>query len=221
MRVAGAAALLPTAGCLTSGDRRPPNTHLSPPENYDALREADLSYPIYGEELPDATLPDVLRDEAEVSVADLADGRHLLLTFLYTRCAGVCVGLASLLVHAQARGARDGFTDDINLAAITFDPESDTPDVLREWGDGQGFDYDLENVSLLRPETPERARRVVEDTYGEAYEYEEEGEDSGMPYIHNGLILLVNENGIVERSYESGPPQPADVLEDVESLVDT
>ena len=214
LRTFGAATLLPAAGCLSRGTRSA-DTRLPPPENYEALREADLPYPIYGEALPDATLPEVLRGEA-VSVAGLADGRHLLLTFAYTRCEGVCLGLAATLVHAQARSAREGFTDELELAVITFDPQHDTAEVFREWGDERGFDYDLGNVSLLRPETPARARSVVEGTYGEPYEHDP---DAKMPFLHNGLILLVNDDGVVERSYDGGPPQPADVVADVEALV--
>ncbi|MBV0901374.1 SCO family protein [Haloarcula salina] len=214
LRATGSAAAIGLAGCL--GPSTPANVELPPPDNYEALQEADLPYPIYGEDLPEATVPDVLSDQP-VSSSSLVGDSHLLLTFVYTRCNGICLTLASGLVHAQARAAEGGYTDDLSLAVITFDPATDTPETFTDWAADQGFDFDLGNCYLLRPTSPERARTVVEDTYGEAYE---KNPDEGMPFLHMGLTLLVNDEGVVERAYAGSQPQPATIVDDVETLVD-
>nr|WP_241429879.1 SCO family protein [Haloferax larsenii] len=214
LRAAGVAATIGVAGCL-SGRDRPANVTLDPPENYDKLVEADLPYPIYGEKLPAVTVPGVVHDRP-VSTREFVGERHLLLTFVYTRCDGICLNLGQNLVHVQAHAADAGFTDEIAVAGISFDPEHDTPTRLRTWGAKRGLEYDLGNCYLLRPESPTRARTVVEDTFGEAYKHEEGAE---MPFLHSGLILLVNDEGVVERSYAGDPPNPTTVLDDVEALV--
>lgn len=205
------------AGCLGTGDDTgPDDVVLQPPENYDKLQDAELPYPVYGEALPEASVPGVLHDRA-VSTREFVGERHLLLTFVYTRCSGICLGLGSNLVQVQARAAADGYADDVALGAISFDPEYDTPERLREWGTERGFDYEMGNAYLLRPESPERARAVVEDTFGEAYKHEA-GAD--MPFLHSGLLVLANDQGVVERAYAGDPPSPSTVVDDVETLVE-
>lgn len=205
------------AGCLGSGgDSGPDDVVLEPPENYDELRDAELPYPVYGEALPEASVPGVLHDRT-VSTREFVGERHLLLTFVYTRCSGICLGLGANLVQVQARAAADGYADEVALSAVSFDPEHDTPERLREWGAERGVDYEMGNAYLLRPESPERARTVVEDTFGEAYKHEA-GAD--MPFLHSGLLVLANDQGVVERAYAGDPPSPSTVVDDVETLVE-
>jgi len=45
-------------GCVGGDDGT--NTVLSAPEDYEVLRNADLPYPIHGDTLPEATVPDPL-----------------------------------------------------------------------------------------------------------------------------------------------------------------
>jgi protein SCO1/2 len=218
LRTLGAAASVGVAGCLTGDDGggRPADVALEPPENYDRIKDVDLPYPVYGDEVPEATLPCVVHD-GPVSTREFVGDRHSVLTFVYTRCQGVCLTLGSHLVQVQAWAADAGHTDEVALLATNFDPGHDSPTEFREWGRERGLDYDLGNAYLLRPETPERARTVVEERFGEAYESREQ---EGMPFIHTGLILLVNDRGVVERAYAGDPPHPSAVIDDVETLVE-
>lgn len=217
LKTASTAVAAGLAGCLNGeGNERPPDVTLAPPDNYDELQSADLPYPIYGEELPEASVPDILHDRP-VSTREFVGERHLLLTFVYTRCSGICLGLGNILVQVQARAATEGYTDEVALAAISFDPEYDTPEQFRAWGEERGFDYDLGNAYLMRPESQQRARTVVEDTFGEAYQHEE-GAD--MPFLHSGLVVLANDRGIVERAYAGDPPAPSTVVDHVEKLTE-
>jgi protein SCO1/2 len=168
------------------------------------------------EEIPEAVVPDVITD-TDVSTRQFVGERALLLTFVYTRCQGICLSLGSNLVHVQAMAAESEVSDDIALGAISFDPEYDTAERLRTWGQDRGLDYDLGNVHLMLPESPERARTVVEEQFGEAYERSDASE--GMPFLHTGLILLVNDGGRVERTYAGDAPDPSTLVSDAETLL--
>jgi protein SCO1/2 len=215
LRTAGAAAVAGLAGCLGLGDDRPEDVTLAPPDNYDQLQEADLPYPVYGEDLPAAEVPGVVHGRP-VSTREFVGERHLLLTFVYTRCTGICLGLGSNLVQVQAAASDSGYTDEVALGAISFDPSYDTPERLREWGAERGFDYDLGNAYLMLPESEQRAQTIVEERFGEAYQYEE-GAD--MPFLHSGLVVLANDRGVVERAYAGEPPTASTIVDDVETLV--
>ncbi|MDZ7688328.1 MAG: SCO family protein [Halobacteriales archaeon] len=220
------------SGCISAlGGNE--NVVLSPPENYDLLRDAELPYPIYGESLPEATVEAPLRD-SEVSVpTDFEGDRHVLLTFIFTRCTGVCPGLTANLVRAQADAAERGYSDEVALTAITFDPVHDDEDVLRQYADDRGVDRDADNFYLLRPDGEERGKEVVEETYGHGYQktelYSPEGElehggnetDSdapSQPFDHMPLFFLVNKDGYVERSYANTAPKSSTVVEDLRAL---
>lgn len=218
-----------TAGAFAAGcvGRGAGNTTLGEPEDQGADSE-DLPYPAYGEEFPESTLPDPLRDRA-VSTAEFEDERVVLMTFIYTRCPdGICPSLTQVLRHAQADAVENDYSNELALLATTFDPERDTADALREYGEAQGVDYEAENWHFLRPETPERAREVVTDTYGVEYQRidpeEIEGDHSGhemgeYAFNHYPITHLVNRSGYVERAY-TGVPEVSRVIDDLSTVVE-
>lgn len=217
LATAGTAAALGLAGCTQLGSGTPANMRLDPPENYEELQDAELPHPIFGEELPDATVPSPTTN-GEMSAREFVGARVTLLTFIYTRCAGICPAEMTNLVQVQAKAAEMGVTDDVALLAMTFDPEYDTPDRLRTFGEDLGVSYDQGNWFYLRPDTRDRAKELVEDTYGDPYR--ENPDEEGMAFLHRGLLLLVNKDGYVERAYAGEPPQPATVVADFEALME-
>ena len=168
----GAAGVGVVAGCLDAlnGDDDPTdNVVLDEPEQYEMLREArdngDVPYPIYGDPLPDVSAPCTIRGE-DVATGDFEGDRHSLYTFIFVRCHGACPGLVSGLRHVQAEATDEGYADDVGLVTVTFDPEYDTPEVLDEYGERMGVEYDANNWYFLRPETEDDARHYVEDEFG-------------------------------------------------------
>lgn len=224
LRGAAAAGTAFVAGCLGRADDE---TVLGEPEDQGADSE-DLPYPAYGEQFPGSTLPDPLADR-EVSTSEFEGERAVLMTFLFTQCPdGVCPALAQVLRHAQADAVESGYADDLALLATTFDPERDTADVLREYGEQQGVDHDAGNWHFLRPGSEERAREVVTETYGVEYRrvdpHETEGDHSGhdlgeYTFDHYPITYLVNHGGYVERAY-AGIPETSRVVEDVGAVAD-
>lgn len=89
--------------------------------------------PAAGTPLP--TTP--LRDQAgrTVTARDFA-GRDLVITFIYTRCPlpDFCPLMMTRLNEAAARLRKAGRRDDVQMVAISIDPERDTPEVLAAYG---------------------------------------------------------------------------------------
>lgn len=243
VRLTGAGTVAATTGCLGVLGGGNENAYLPPPENYEMLRDAELPYPVYGEPLPEATVEAPLRD-AEVSTREFVGDRHVLLTFIFTRCTGVCPGLTANLVQVQADAAENGYSDEVALLAVTFDPAYDTEEVLREYAEDMGIDREAGNFYLLRPDGEERSREVVEETFGHGYEKTElyeptgelehdhgghegnqtaggDGDEPQQPFAHQPLFLLANSDGYVERSYGNAAPTPNTVIEDVHGLPGT
>lgn len=208
----GVGATVGTAGCLgVLGAGGAEGTVLGPPER--DLSEA--AHPSYGDEMPEFTVPDPLTGE-EVSVADFEGERAVLWTSFYTNCPdGVCPALILRLRRAQAVAAEEGYGDESAFLALTFDPERDTAEVLREYAGQQGVDLDAGNWHFLRPESYERGQEVMDENFGLVIEKADADQYENLEYQfpHYGLIILANKRGIVERAYPRGPQT------DIERLV--
>ena len=214
--VAVTSSVAATAGCL--GDDGAEGTVLGPPEQ-------DLSaasHPSYGDEMPDFDVPDPISGES-VSPASFEGERTLLWTSFYTNCPdGVCPALILRLRRAQEVAAAQNAGDDAAFLALTFDPERDTADVLREYADQQGVDLDAGNWHFLRPESYERGKALLDEKFGLAIEKVPADQYDNLEYQfpHYGLVLLVNERGIVERAYPNGATVDIETVErDFETVV--
>ncbi|WP_423995309.1 SCO family protein [Halorubrum trapanicum] len=208
-----AAGATATAGCAgVLGESGPEGTILGPPE----IDLSEASHPSYGEEMPDFTVPDPIAGE-EITVSEFEGERAVLWTSFYTHCPdGVCPALILRLRRAQEVAAEEGFGDEAAFLPITFDPERDTEEVLREYADQQGVDLDAGNWHFLRPETYERAQEIHDEKFGLVIEKQPADDIENLEYRfpHYGLIILANKQGIVERAYPRGPQT------DIERLVD-
>lgn len=222
LQATGASALgVATVGCLgiLGGSGVSDDVVLDPPENYDQLSQGDIPFPIHGEQLPEATVPAPLADR-EVTTTEFVGERHVMLTFVFTRCSMSCPALTANLVQVQAESVSEGFAEDFAFLETTFDPEHDTPEVIAEYQDEQGIDTEAGNWWTLRPETPERAEEVVTDTFGVTFQYlePEEREMENMAWLHSNLILFANADGYVERAFTGQPPNPGEMVDTIETF---
>lgn len=160
----GTAGVVFAAGCLNSGSS---DTELGSPDR-PGEPEA-YAYPAYGQELPEVTVPSPLHDR-DVTTTEFVDDRHVLMTFVFTRCHGPCPTLTSALAQVQADAIENNYEDEIALLPVTFDPAYDTAERLRTFSEERGADPDAENWQFLRPESHEAAQEVVNDTFGIGFE---------------------------------------------------
>lgn len=230
----GLGALSALAGCLDTlgatdgGDEGADEAVLGPPEQ-------DLSasiHPTYGDEIPSYSVPDALSGET-VSDTDFRGERAQLYTFVYTNCLmGACPALVQRLVTVNLAVREAGYRDAAAFAPFTFDPRRDTPEVLRSYVDDFNIDPAAEDWYFLRPETQDEAYDLImgeEDGFGlpieekDADELTDEGTETDLEYgfTHYALILLVNDRGIVERSYPNATGvQPSRIEEDMLAVLE-
>jgi protein SCO1/2 len=163
--------------------------------------------------VPEVTVPAPLHDR-EVTTSEFVGDRHAMLTFVYTTCNTVCPGLITALRRVQADSISEGYADEFVFLPTTFDPETDTEPTIREYCDRMGVDREVGNWYFLRPESHERAKRVVQETFGVAFR------GNAGHYDHLGLILLVNKDGIIERAYRGNAPEAGTPTEDARTLIE-
>jgi protein SCO1/2 len=79
------------------------------------------------------------QDGAEVKLADLR-GKVVAVTFIFTRCTDTCPVLTPMMSFVQDRLGSD-FGTKIAFVSITVDPERDTSEVLKEYGEAFGTNF--------------------------------------------------------------------------------
>ena len=79
------------------------------------------------------------QDGGEVKLADL-HGKVVAVTFIFTRCTDTCPVLTPMMSFVQDRLGSD-FGTKIAFVSITVDPERDTPEVLKEYGETFGANF--------------------------------------------------------------------------------
>jgi protein SCO1 len=86
--------------------------------------------------LPDLALLD--QDDHQVRFySDLIKGRKVLISFFFTSCGSTCLRQGKVLSDLQ-KELGDRLGKDIFLISVTMDPETDTPQRLKTWGQQYG-----------------------------------------------------------------------------------
>lgn len=156
----------------------------------DTLIRGSKAYRSVGENLPDFALYD---QTGEVVNSSRFRGKNVLINFIYTRCpiATMCPAAVTLMETVQQRVAAQGGSDRLELISITFDPEYDTPGVLRSFAEARGID--TSNYSFMTG--PESAIKDLLRQFGVIAEVE------GPLIQHTLATLLIDEQGrIIDRA---------------------
>ncbi|KAF7962019.1 hypothetical protein AWV80_26695 [Cupriavidus sp. UYMU48A] len=168
----------------------------------DGARQFDLARAPVA--LPDTELVDAsgrsfrLREPGPVQ-------RQTLVTFVYTHCLTVCRSSASGQAYLQAQLVARGLADRYQLLAISFDPDRDTPDVLRAYARKQGTD-----PAIWRMATVANAADLpaLLKTFGIVVLPDGRGD-----YVHNAAHFLIDGQGRLARAYDVDRPDA--VLADI------
>lgn len=231
------------AGCLGSaglGDSNP-DVALGEPDR--EFESSDVPYPAWGEQIPDVTVPAPLENR-QVSIRTV--GKPRLLTFIYTSCPSVCPVLTSTMRNVQTHALNNGYGDRVEFFPLTFDPARDTADRLRQYAEKMNVDADAGNWHFLRPQSKERAKQVIQQQFGVAFQKQsptpstessqnqtesgdghhhgtERGDghhhDHGeYKFTHMSMMLLVNADGFVERAHRSKSPDEEAIISDIKTV---
>ncbi|MFD2169934.1 SCO family protein [Tumebacillus lipolyticus] len=158
---------------------------------------------------PNFTLQNI--DNQDVSFTDY-NGKVRLVEFFFTNCPDICPITTAKMVNLQKElKAKGFFGDKVQFVSVTFDPDRDTPDVLKAHAEAMGIDQS--GWTLLRGKEAD-THKVVE-SYGAFVEEQADG-----TFIHaTRSLYLVDAKNNVRKVYYMGDEMPTeDVLKDIVKL---
>ena len=170
-----------------------------------------------GDALPDFTL--VNQDARPIRLSQYK-GKALALTFIYTRCPDpnqcslMSVNFAAIDKELQKDPALLAKT---HLLSITFDPDYDTPKVLRSYGASQTGRYADEKFQHWEFATGSRDQiKQIAQHFG--VQYFKDSETGTEKLIHSLRTAVIDRDGKLVKLYRGNEWKPADITNDLKSL---
>ena len=170
-----------------------------------------------GEEVPDYRL--VNQGGKAIRIKDYR-GKALLLTFIFTRCqmTDQCTlmsnNFAAIDQQLQKQPELLGKT---HLLSVSFDPDYDTPKVLRSYGAAFTGKYSDENFAHW-----EFASGSADEVKGIAQffglRYTKDSETGQDQIIHSLRTALIGPDGKIVKTYRGNEWKPDEVLKDLEGV---
>lgn len=173
-----------------------------------------------GDEISDFTL--VNQDGKPIRMSQYK-GKALALTFVYTRCPqpDQCTLMSNnfAAIERELQQNPEVFAK-THLLSITFDPEYDTPKVMRSYGSSHSGRYSDEAFKHweFATGTAEQVKGIAEHFGVRSFKDSATGKDE---LIHSLRTAVIDPQGKLVKLYRGNEWKPADIAADLKSLVQT
>ena len=167
-----------------------------------------MHMPAPGEDVPDFSFTN--QSGKPISLKQYR-GRVLLVTFIYTRCPfpDFCPRMSSNFAEIHKQLATNPALANTRLLSISFDPEHDTPKVLRDYGFSVGHTHDPALFSRWEFAAPRAADLPrIADFFALTIKPE------GGTITHNLSTAVIGPDGKIVKWYHGSDWQPSDLIKD-------
>jgi protein SCO1 len=153
-------------------------------------------------------------------LGDLLRGRVTVLAFIYTRCGDLCPAASLDMSQLQDLTAKDrALARRMRLVTMSFDPEHDTPQVMRDYaGQWRSTERGAPEWLFLTASDRESLAPVLA-AYNQAVDRKADPASAGGPLSHVFRAFLIDPQGRVRNIYSLDFFDPKLVLNDVRTLL--
>lgn len=150
-----------------------------------------------------------------VTFPDDFEGAPVVMGFIYTNCPDICSFITANVSKIYNEMEDPGETQ---FVLVTFDPNRDTPEVLKGYADA--FDMDREPFQFLTgdPDVIDQLMTRVGVRTQESYSKEAENGDRMYFLNHSDKILLIDSRSRLIFDYGGSMTPPNIIIEDLEKL---
>jgi protein SCO1/2 len=170
--------------------------------------------PSPGEEVPDFAFTD--QDGKRASLKQFR-GKTLMITFIYTRCPfpDFCPRMSSNFAEIYKQLGSNPSLADTQLLSVSFDPEHDSPKVLRDYGFSVAHTHDAAMFRRWEFAVPKAADLPkIADFFALTVKPE------GGLITHNLSTAVIGPDGKLVKWYHGGDWQVSDLIKDAASAQD-
>ena len=151
---------------------------------------------------------------------DIMEGHITVLSFIYTRCRDpqACPFASGVLydIHKSSNGD-PVIADNLQLLTFSFDPGTDTPTVMADYGNslrskGEGCEWQFLTTASVKDLNP------ILETYGQRVDRKKNPDDPLGPLSHLVRVYLIDRDNMIRNIYSFGLLDPRLLLADVRTL---
>lgn len=135
------------------------------------------------------------QDNETLSLEDL-EGEYWITDMIFTNCRTVCLPMTANMKTLQDRFVEEGL-DDVQFVSFTVDPDYDTPEVLKEYG--ESYDADFSNWTFLTGYDFDTIKEISIKSFKSPLMEPLDGDDQ---VTHGTRFYLVNPEGKVVKYYD-------------------
>ena len=157
------------------------------------------------------------QDSVVVNFPEIIKDKITVMGFIYTHCPDICPMTTHNMVLTEERLIEEGI-DDVHFVALSFDPERDSPEVLRKFAEIRDIKFDSW-IFLTgdRTTTEDLLRRFDVKAIPTDSTFFEDGTNS-YSIMHTDRISLINNKGILKQNYKGSIINIEELITDIKYL---
>jgi len=189
----------------------------APPNANQAAPPVNENFAQVGQKAPDFSL--INQDGKRITLADF-HGKALAITFIYRECPlpDYCIKMSTNFSDLANRLKTNAeLKDKIRLLSISFDPENDTPEKLRQYGAGYLGNQAPPDFSIWQLAVgSDKDVQPVTQFFGLDYHTDE---NNNAVIIHNLRTAVIGPDGTVRQVIDGNEWTPDDLLNDLKATL--
>jgi protein SCO1/2 len=188
----------------------------APNPNQPAPPPADERFAQIGREIPDFTLTN--QDGRRFSIKDYR-GKALAVTFIYAQCPlpDYCIRMSTSFSDLANQVRDTDLKDKIRLLSISFDPARDTPEKLKQYGQGYlGKNAPPDFTVWQLAVGSDKEVRAVADFFGLRYEVDQ---NDKTQFSHSLRTAVIAPDGKVTKIFPGNEWTPNDLLREMQATI--
>lgn len=157
------------------------------------------------------------QDSVVVNFPEIINGKITVMGFIYTNCPDICPMTTHNMVLTEERLIEEGIND-VFFVALSFDPERDSPEVLKKFAEIRDIKFD--NWIFLTGEktiTEDLLRRFDVKAIPTDSVFYDDGTFS-YSMMHTDRISLINTKGISKQNYKGSTINIEELITDIKYL---
>ncbi len=169
-----------------------------------------------GNLVPDFTL--VNQDGKRINLKDYR-GKALAITFIYSRCPlpEYCILMSKHFSDLANQLNDSELKDKIRLLSVSFDPQTDTPAKLKEYGRGYlGKDSKTDFTVWQLATGTDKEVKTVADFFGLRYEVDAQDKTQ---FAHSLRTIVITPDGKVQRVFSGNEWTQNDLLRELQAAI--
>lgn len=159
------------------------------------------------------------QDSSKVKFPELTKGKITLMAMVYTHCPDICPMTTHNMQLIESKLSKDEL-EKVRFVVITFDPDRDTPDVLRKFAEIRDIDFSRWSfLSGNKQNTKEVMLKFDIKAVPADSSYDADGNLSYY-IVHTDRLSLIDQNGLLRKKYVGSIVDVNEVVNDIKYLLE-